>query len=242
MTNPAQSDRPVPRRHQPGSSHRQSRAERGLAWGCAPRNIGPALLRSTLRRTPDGAGLAGTIRPELIARRASMSVRELARVGRALERQDHRQRTYSCARWRYKYRLPTLDAARQIRSCDRTGRSRLAGRSCSRPDQRLARRSWPSCRLLPGSQATPGGDHRVRRGRLRGAQVPTRVNIVDSVPLTSVGKLDRKALAAGPPTETGDPQHLAPPAPPCYVASPFSSRSQAWGRRPGGGPASKGAV
>jgi long-chain acyl-CoA synthetase len=48
--------------------------------------------------------------------------------------------------------------------------------------------------LLPGSQATPAEIIEFARGRLAAHKYPREVNIVGSVPLTSVGKLDRKAL------------------------------------------------
>ena len=64
----------------------------------------------------------------------------------------------------------------------------------SRPDQRLGEEIVAFVSLLPGSQATPAEIIEFARGRLAAHKYPREVNIVDSVPLTSVGKLDRKAL------------------------------------------------
>ena len=66
----------------------------------------------------------------------------------------------------------------------------------SRPDQRLGEEIVAFVSLLPGSQATPAEIVEFARGRLAANKYPREVNILDSVPLTSVGKLDRKALRA----------------------------------------------
>jgi long-chain acyl-CoA synthetase len=63
-----------------------------------------------------------------------------------------------------------------------------------RPDQRLGEEIVAFVSLLPASQATPAEIIEFARGRLAAHKYPREVNIVDSVPLTSVGKLDRKAL------------------------------------------------
>jgi long-chain acyl-CoA synthetase len=63
-----------------------------------------------------------------------------------------------------------------------------------RPDQRLGEEIVAFVSLLPGSQATPVEIIEFARGRLAAHKYPREVSIVDSVPLTSVGKLDRKAL------------------------------------------------
>ena len=48
--------------------------------------------------------------------------------------------------------------------------------------------------LRPGAQATPAEITEFARERLAAHKYPREVNIVDMVPRTSVGKLDRKAL------------------------------------------------
>jgi len=63
-----------------------------------------------------------------------------------------------------------------------------------RPDQRLGEEVVAFVSLLPGSEATPAEIIEFARGRLAAPKYPREVNIVDAVPLTSVGKLDRKAL------------------------------------------------
>src|SRR5215468_10764533 len=63
-----------------------------------------------------------------------------------------------------------------------------------RPDPRLGEEVVAFVSLLPGGQATPAEIIEFARGRLAAHKYPREVNIVDSVPLTSVGKLDRKAL------------------------------------------------
>jgi long-chain acyl-CoA synthetase len=63
-----------------------------------------------------------------------------------------------------------------------------------RPDQRLGEEIVAFVSLLPGSEATPAEIIEFARGRLSANKYPREVSIVDSVPLTSVGKLDRKAL------------------------------------------------
>ena len=63
-----------------------------------------------------------------------------------------------------------------------------------RPDQRLGEEVVAFVSLRPGSEATPAEIIEFARGRLAAPKYPREVNIVDLVPLTSVGKLDRKAL------------------------------------------------
>jgi long-chain acyl-CoA synthetase len=63
-----------------------------------------------------------------------------------------------------------------------------------RPDERLGEEIVAFVSLLPGRQATPAEIVEFARGRLAAHRYPREVNILDSVPLTSVGKLDRKAL------------------------------------------------
>ena len=63
-----------------------------------------------------------------------------------------------------------------------------------RPDPRLGEEVVAFAALRPGGDRQPGGAHRARQGAPGGHQVPARVRIVPAVPLTSVGKLDRKRL------------------------------------------------
>jgi long-chain acyl-CoA synthetase len=63
-----------------------------------------------------------------------------------------------------------------------------------RPDQRLGEEIVAFVSLRPGSQATPAEITEFARGQLAAHKYPREVTILDSVPLTSVGKLDRKAL------------------------------------------------
>jgi long-chain acyl-CoA synthetase len=65
-----------------------------------------------------------------------------------------------------------------------------------RPDERLGEEIVAFVSLRPGSQATPAQITEFARDRLAANKYPREVNILDSVPLTSVGKLDRKALRA----------------------------------------------
>jgi long-chain acyl-CoA synthetase len=62
------------------------------------------------------------------------------------------------------------------------------------PDDRLGEEVVAFVSLRPGSQATPEEIIEFARGRLAAHKYPREVTIVDAVPLTSVGKLDRKAL------------------------------------------------
>ena len=48
--------------------------------------------------------------------------------------------------------------------------------------------------LRPGATATPAGLVAHGKALLSAAKYPREVRVVDAVPLTSVGKLDRKAL------------------------------------------------
>ena len=63
-----------------------------------------------------------------------------------------------------------------------------------RPDERLGEEIVAFVSLRPGSQATPAEITEFARARLAAHKYPREVTILDSVPLTSVGKLDRKAL------------------------------------------------
>jgi long-chain acyl-CoA synthetase len=63
-----------------------------------------------------------------------------------------------------------------------------------RPDERLGEEIVAFVSLRPGTQATAAEITEFARGRLAAHKYPREVTIVDSVPLTSVGKLDRKTL------------------------------------------------
>ena len=80
------------------------------------------------------------------------------------------------------------------------------------PDERLGEEIVAFVSLRPGAQATPAEITEFARGRLAAHKYPREVNIVDAVPLTSVGKLDRKALrgrAADGPGVTARARRLA---------------------------------
>jgi long-chain acyl-CoA synthetase len=71
-----------------------------------------------------------------------------------------------------------------------------------RPHERLGEEIVAFVSLRPGAEVTPAELTEFARGRLAAHKYPREVNIVDAVPLTSVGKLDRKALrgrVTGPP-------------------------------------------
>jgi len=63
-----------------------------------------------------------------------------------------------------------------------------------RSDERLGEEVVAFVSLRPGGQATPAEITEFAKGRLAAHKYPREVHILDSVPLTSVGKLDRKAL------------------------------------------------
>jgi len=63
-----------------------------------------------------------------------------------------------------------------------------------RPDERLGEEVVAFVSLRPGGEATPAEITDFARGRLAAHKYPREVTVLDSVPLTSVGKLDRKAL------------------------------------------------
>jgi long-chain acyl-CoA synthetase len=63
-----------------------------------------------------------------------------------------------------------------------------------RPDERLGEEIVAFVSLRPGAAVTPAEITEFARSRLAANKYPREVNIVDAVPLTSVGKLDRKAL------------------------------------------------
>jgi long-chain acyl-CoA synthetase len=63
-----------------------------------------------------------------------------------------------------------------------------------RPDERLGEEIVAFVSLRPATQATPAEITEFARERLAAHKYPREVTILDMVPLTSVGKLDRKAL------------------------------------------------
>jgi long-chain acyl-CoA synthetase len=63
-----------------------------------------------------------------------------------------------------------------------------------RPDPRLGEEVVAFVSLRPGATATADDLVTHARGRLSATKSPREVHVVDSIPLTSVGKLDRKAL------------------------------------------------
>ena len=63
-----------------------------------------------------------------------------------------------------------------------------------RPDERLGEEIVAYVSLRPGSEADPGEIIEFARGRLAAHKYPREVTIVAAIPLTSVGKLDRKTL------------------------------------------------
>jgi len=65
-----------------------------------------------------------------------------------------------------------------------------------RPDERLGEEIVAFVSLRPGCETTPTEIREFARGLLAAHKYPREVTILDAVPLTSVGKLDRKALRA----------------------------------------------
>src|SRR5215469_5667904 len=63
-----------------------------------------------------------------------------------------------------------------------------------RPDERLGEEIVAFVSLRPGGEATPAEITEFARERLAAHKYPRDVTILDAVPLTSVGKLDRKSL------------------------------------------------
>jgi len=63
-----------------------------------------------------------------------------------------------------------------------------------RPDERLGEEVVAFVSLRPDTQATPAEIIAFARERLAAHKYPREVTILDMVPLTSVGKLDRKTL------------------------------------------------
>ncbi|MHB2024706.1 MAG: class I adenylate-forming enzyme family protein [Mycobacteriales bacterium] len=65
-----------------------------------------------------------------------------------------------------------------------------------RPDERLGEEVVAFVSLRPGASATSAEIQEFARSQLAATKYPREVYILDTVPLTSVGKLDRKALRA----------------------------------------------
>jgi long-chain acyl-CoA synthetase len=63
-----------------------------------------------------------------------------------------------------------------------------------RPDSRLGEEVVAFVSLTPGAAATPQEITEFAKGRLAAHKYPREVHVLDAIPLTSVGKLDRKAL------------------------------------------------
>ncbi|HEY2579511.1 MAG TPA: acyl-CoA synthetase, partial [Streptosporangiaceae bacterium] len=63
-----------------------------------------------------------------------------------------------------------------------------------RPDPRLGEEVVAFAALRPGASATPEELIEHAKARLSATKYPREVKIVPAVPLTSVGKLDRKQL------------------------------------------------
>jgi long-chain acyl-CoA synthetase len=63
-----------------------------------------------------------------------------------------------------------------------------------RPDERLGEEVVAFVSLRPDGEAAPAEIIEFARGRLAAHKYPREVNILDMMPLTSVGKLNRKAL------------------------------------------------
>jgi long-chain acyl-CoA synthetase len=63
-----------------------------------------------------------------------------------------------------------------------------------RPDEESGEEVVAVVALHPGSRATPEELVEFAKARLAGYKYPREVRIVDAVPLTSVGKTDRKAV------------------------------------------------
>jgi long-chain acyl-CoA synthetase len=65
-----------------------------------------------------------------------------------------------------------------------------------RPDDRLGEEVVAFVSLHPGATATEDELIEFAKARLTATKYPRKVSIIDAVPLTSVGKLDRKRLRA----------------------------------------------
>jgi long-chain acyl-CoA synthetase len=72
----------------------------------------------------------------------------------------------------------------------------VAAAVVGRPDPTLGEEVGAYVQLRPGAGAGPADLVEHARARLSAAKYPREVHVVDAVPLTSVGKLDRKALRA----------------------------------------------
>lgn len=65
-----------------------------------------------------------------------------------------------------------------------------------RPDEMHGEEVVAYVALLPGAQATPAELISFAKGQLAATKYPREIRLVDAIPLTSVGKTDRKALRA----------------------------------------------
>ena len=65
-----------------------------------------------------------------------------------------------------------------------------------RPDDRLGEEVVAFVSLADGASVAPDDLVAYARGRLGAHKYPREVHVVDAIPLTSVGKLDRKRLRA----------------------------------------------
>ena len=78
-----------------------------------------------------------------------------------------------------------------------------------RPDARLGEEIVGFVSLRPGAEVSPAELTEYARRHLAATKYPRQITIVDAIPLTSVGKLDRKKLrqwvAAAPPPADGRP-------------------------------------
>jgi long-chain acyl-CoA synthetase len=63
-----------------------------------------------------------------------------------------------------------------------------------RPDEEKGEEVVAFVQLLPGATVTPDALVAFARERLSAVKYPRDVRVVEAVPLTSIGKLDRKAL------------------------------------------------
>jgi long-chain acyl-CoA synthetase len=63
-----------------------------------------------------------------------------------------------------------------------------------RPDSRLGEEVVAFVSVTPGAAATPQEITEFAKDRLAAHKYPREVHVLDAIPLTSVGKLDRKAL------------------------------------------------
>jgi long-chain acyl-CoA synthetase len=80
------------------------------------------------------------------------------------------------------------------------------------PDERHGEEVVAFVSLRPGSQVTPDELIAWAKQRIGGYKYPRQIHLIDTVPLTSVGKIDRKALRARLPDRAPAPDPTAQPA------------------------------